>query len=65
MKQILDIAFSGFWQFIGMAILLNGLAYFTVNGITRVFTRFMRMLQVRKQGWPPNHLDADGDFKET
>ncbi len=23
MKQILDIAFSGFWQFIGILILLN------------------------------------------
>ena len=23
----------------------------------------MRMLMVRKHGWPPSHLDADGDLK--
>lgn len=23
----------------------------------------MRCLMVRKHGWPPPHLDADGDFK--
>lgn len=63
MKQILEIAFSGFWQFIGMGILLNGLFYFVVNGIIKFSSRFFRMLMVRKHGWPPSHLDADGDFK--
>ena len=60
-NNILEIAFSGFWNFIGMAILLNGLAYFLVNGILRLFSRFSRMIMVRKHGWPPSHLDADGD----
>jgi len=25
--------------------------------------RFVRMMILRKHGWPPAHLDADGDFK--
>lgn len=23
----------------------------------------MRTLMIRKHGWPPEHLDADGDWK--
>lgn len=26
-----------------------------------VWTRFTRVLMVRKHGWPPPYLDADGD----
>lgn len=63
--KIIEIAFSGFWPFIGMAILLNGAAYFIVNGLLRIWGRFMRMLMVRKHGWPPEHLDADGDWKQN
>jgi hypothetical protein len=62
-QQIIEIAFSGLWQFVGMSILLNGLAYFTVNGIIRLSTRFFRLVMVSFRGWPPNHLDADGDWK--
>lgn len=29
----------------------------------RCWNRLMRHLNVRKHGWPPAHLDADGDFK--
>ena len=64
-QQILDIAFSGFWPFVGITILLNGLAYFLVNGVLRLFTRFFRMIMVLIKGWPPEHLDADGDWKPT
>jgi hypothetical protein len=63
MKEILNIAFSGFWPFVGMTIILNGVAYFVVNGLLRLWTRLMRMLMVSKHGWPPEHLDADGDWK--
>lgn len=64
MEKILEIAFIGFWQFVGMVILLNTVAYFIVNGLLKIWSRFMRMLMVRKHGWPPSHLDADGDFKD-
>ena len=62
MEKILDITFSGFWQFVGMGMIFNAVAYLIVNGVLRMFSRFMRMLMVRKHGWPPIHLDADGDF---
>ena len=29
----------------------------------RAWNRLMRHLNIRKHGWPPAHLDADGDFK--
>lgn len=29
----------------------------------RCWNRLMRHMNVRKAGWPPAHLDADGDFK--
>lgn len=61
--KIIEIAFSGFWPFFGMMILLNGAAYYTVNGLVKIWRMFMRMLMVRKHGWPPSHLDADGDWK--
>lgn len=63
MLEILEFALSGFWKFVGCAILFNGGAYFLVNGLLRFWGRFMRMLMVRKHGWPPSHLDADGDWE--
>jgi len=61
-NKIIETAFSGFWPFVGMIILLNGAAYFLVNMIIKMWVRFTRMLMVRKHGWPPSHLDADGDW---
>ena len=58
-NKILEITFSGFWQFVGMAILLNGFAFYIVNFFVRIWTRFMRMIMVRKHGWPPAHLDDE------
>jgi hypothetical protein len=61
--RILELALSGFWQFIGVVIILNGMAYFLVNGLIRIIRLFTRAAMVRKHGWPPEHLDADGDFR--
>ena len=63
MLEILEFALSGFWKFVGCAMLFNGAAYFLVNGLLRIWTRLMRMIMVSKHGWPPSHLDADGDWK--
>lgn len=30
----------------------------------RAHRRWLRHLDLQKNGWPPPHLDADGDFKE-
>lgn len=37
--------------------------YMITQTIVQVYTRTMRVLSVRKAGWPPAHLDADGDWK--
>jgi len=31
----------------------------------RLPNRWLRSRNIREQGWPPEHLDADGDFKEN
>ena len=33
----------------------------TFSTIFKCWSRFMRMLNIRKNGWPPPHCDADGD----
>ena len=33
------------------------------NLIFRISNRFFRVLKVWVRGWPPPHLDADGDWK--
>ena len=63
MLEFFKFAVSGFWVFVGVAILLNGAAYFIVNMILRMWIRYMRYLSVKSKGWPPSHLDADGDWK--
>lgn len=61
-NKIIEIAFSGFWQFVGMCILLYIIVIYTTHILFNSWTRFLRMLMVRKHGWPPEHLDADGDW---
>lgn len=58
MNQILEITFKSFWHFVGMVLIFSGL----INLIFRCWNRFLRMLNIRKHGWPPVHCDADGDF---
>lgn len=63
MDKIIEIMFSGFFNFIGMIMLIYFILHYGVNSMIRMWGRFMRMLMVRKHGWPPPHLDADGDWK--
>lgn len=59
-NKILEIAFSGFFQFIGIFILFYIAVHYFVNFLNRV----LRMIMVTLRGWPPEHLDADGDWNE-
>lgn len=34
-----------------------------IEGFYKIVNRFFRTLNIRKNGWPPEHCDADGDFK--
>jgi hypothetical protein len=63
MLEFFKFACSGFWVFCGVTIILNGAAYFFVNMVVRIWIRYMRYLSVKSKGWPPAHLDADGDWK--
>jgi len=63
MDKIIETMFNGFFNFIGMIILICTILHYAVKCTIRIWSRFMRMLMVRKHGWPPSHLDADGDWK--
>lgn len=63
--ELIKFIFSGFWIFLGSIVLIWLLLYFFVNGLIRIWIRFMRMIQVTLRGWPPAHLDGDGDFEKT
>lgn len=65
MLEILKYTVSGFWIFVGSYALTGMILYFLVNGIVQIFSRFFRMIMVSFKGWPPSHLDADGDFFKT
>lgn len=56
---MLDLAFRGFWYFIGVIIILAML----LNTIMFFWNRFWRHWNIRKHGYPPQWCDADGDFK--
>ena len=43
-----------------LTCLIEGIA----SCIFRVWNRGMRILSIRKHGWPPAHCDADGDFPQ-
>lgn len=57
--KLLEFIFSGFWTFLGCLIILNGILRCPVIIINRI----LRSWNIRKHGWPPEHCDADGDFK--
>lgn len=59
MLELLKYCTSGFWVFIGT------FSFFTaaLRMIFLMWNRLVRHLSVRSKGWPPSHLDADGDWK--
>lgn len=59
--QLITFVFSSFWYFVGSLILTYVFFYFIINGIIRIISRFLRAIMILSRGWPPQHLDADGD----
>jgi D-alanyl-lipoteichoic acid acyltransferase DltB (MBOAT superfamily) len=59
--ELLNLMFASFWHFVGFTIVLTGVANFFLLLINRI----MRHRNIRKHGWPPVHIDGDGDFKKT
>jgi hypothetical protein len=59
MLDILQFVFSGFWVWAGVMFACGAF----LNFLFRCWNRFLRHMSVRKAGWPPSHIDADGDWK--
>jgi hypothetical protein len=57
MTEFIKIATSGLWQFVGCAIIL-GIVLQTILGIIH---KIIRCITISKNGYPPQHCDADGD----
>lgn len=62
MEKLVEFAVSGFWPFVGSLIMLYTVLFFVTNGILKISSRFLRFLNIAFRGWPPAHLDADGDW---
>ena len=63
--EVVKIVLSGPFPFIGFLVVFAISLHYLVNLIQLAWSRFMRMIMVSKQGWPPSHLDADGDWPES
>lgn len=61
MIEIIQYSTSGFWKFLGSISILYLFAYFAVNGVVRIFLIIFRTISISIKGWPPNHLDQNGD----
>lgn len=46
------------WGVLVLAIVVIGTAF-------RIVNRVLRTIKVLFRGWPPSHLDADGDFRKA
>jgi len=51
------------WKTFFLGLVLAQGIYGIVVVVLNTFSRFFRHLSIRKAGWPPEHLDADGDWK--
>jgi len=60
MNELVRFIFSNFWIWLGFAILFE----IPFNMIVKIVKHLVRGASIRKHGWPPAHLDADGDFKK-
>lgn len=58
--ELIKFMFSGFWVFVGFMIILSAILKF----MFLMWNRFVRHLNIRKHGWPPEYCDADGDFRK-
>lgn len=59
---IYDFMDSSPWLTFFIAMIIAGCIKFS---FAMLINRPLRHMNIRKHGWPPNHCDADGDFKPT
>lgn len=58
--EFIRFIFASFWSWLGFCVFL----YIPLEIIRQIIVRLIRASTVKKAGWPPAHLDADGDFKK-
>lgn len=56
--ELLKFVFSSVWVFLGVSLMGGSVLKY----LFCCWNRLLRHLNVRKAGWPPPHLDADGDW---
>lgn len=54
-------ATSGFWVFVGTYMILLVTLKIAAALIFKCWNRLLRTIKVALRGWPPAHIDADGD----
>jgi len=67
MDKLIEVVFSGILQFVGFVILvfLAMLAFECVlEAIYKGWRLLLRHASIWVRGWPPEHLDADGDYRK-
>lgn len=47
-----------------LACVLAGVAKYALHEMVWLITQPLRVMNIRKHGWPPEHLDANGDYKK-
>lgn len=57
--ELLRFIFSNFWIWLGTLILI----YIPFECICIIIKSLVKRSIILKQGWPPSHLDADGNWK--
>jgi len=64
-QQILiDSVSGGFLQFIGYFTMVGIILGIPAQVLMFAINRPLRHWTIRKHGYPPQHCDADGDFKK-
>lgn len=61
---IIESLSHGFWYFIGYLIMISIILGIPAKVILFAINRPLRHWTIMKYGYPPNHCDADGDFKK-
>jgi Sec-independent protein secretion pathway component TatC len=64
MLEVLQYVLGSFWRFLAVMFLLGILFTYPIRIVGMVIFRLIRSSTIKKAGWPPTHIDADGDFKK-
>jgi hypothetical protein len=64
MSQILSFAAASPWLAFGLSALAVYVLCLPFGFAFRCWNRYLRSRNIAARGWPPEHLDADGDPRE-